>query len=57
MTPHLLLVLPVAIPLTTLAVCALLQRHETAQRAVSLTGSTLLLLSSVALLVAFAVLG
>ncbi len=52
MTPHLLLTLPVAIPLVTLALCALLQRHAATQRLVSLTGSAGLLAASLALLIA-----
>lgn len=52
MTPHLLLVMPVVIPLATLSICALLHRYASAQRAVSLVGSVLLLISSIALLAA-----
>ncbi len=52
MTAPLLLTLPVAIPLATLALCAVLQRHGTAQRFVSLVGSAALLAASVALLAA-----
>jgi len=46
MTPHLLLTLPVAIPLATLALCALLQRRPALQRAISLLGSAGLLIAS-----------
>lgn len=46
MTPHLLLTLPVAIPLATLALCALLQSRPALQRAVSLLGSAGLLIAS-----------
>ena len=52
MTPALLLTLPVAIPLATLALCAVLQGRRAAQRAVSLAGSVGLLVASVALLAA-----
>lgn len=52
MTPHLLLTLPVAVPLATLALCTLLQTRARAQRWVSLAGSLALLLSSLALLAA-----
>jgi len=51
-TPDLLLTLPVALPLATLALCALLQRQPLAQRAASLAGSAALLAASVALLAA-----
>lgn len=50
LSAHLLLTLPVAVPLTTLALCALLQRHGGAQRAVSLAGSVALLIASLLLL-------
>ncbi len=50
MTPHLLLTLPVAVPLATLALCALLQGRPAWQRGVSLLGSAGLLLASLLLL-------
>lgn len=50
MTAHLLLTLPIAVPLATLVLCALLQRHAVAQRLVSLAGSMGLLAASAALL-------
>ena len=46
MTPHLLLTLPVAVPLATLALCALLQSRPALQRAISLLGSAGLLIAS-----------
>jgi multicomponent Na+:H+ antiporter subunit D len=49
---HLLLTLPVAIPLVTLAVCALLRDHPLTQRGISVAGSVALLAAAVALLVA-----
>ncbi len=50
--PHLLLALPLAIPLATLCTCAALWRHGRAQRIASLAGSLLLLAASIALLAA-----
>ena len=50
MTTDLILTLPVLIPLFTLALCALLQAHPTAQRVVSLVGSASLLEASISLL-------
>ncbi|MBL0943380.1 MAG: Na+/H+ antiporter subunit D [Hydrogenophaga sp.] len=50
LSPHLLLTLPVAVPLATLALCALLHSRPRAQRAVSLLGSAGLLLASMLLL-------
>ncbi len=50
MNPHLLLTLPIAVPLATLALCTLLHRHAGAQRLASLTGSVGLLAASLALL-------
>lgn len=52
MNGHLLLTLPVAIPLATLALCALLHRHPLGQRVVSVGGSAALLAAAVALLAA-----
>jgi multicomponent Na+:H+ antiporter subunit D len=52
MTPHALLTLPLLIPLATLALCIVLSNFVRAQRIVSITGSVLLLASSVALLCA-----
>ncbi|WP_439587429.1 Na+/H+ antiporter subunit D [Hydrogenophaga sp.] len=49
---HLLLMLPVAIPLVTLAVCALLRDYPLTQRGISVAGSVALLAAAVALLVA-----
>ncbi len=49
MRAHLLLTLPVAIPLATLALCVLLHRHQHGQRAVSVAGSAGLLAAAVAL--------
>ncbi|MDP3251420.1 MAG: Na+/H+ antiporter subunit D [Hydrogenophaga sp.] len=49
---HLLLTLPVAIPLVTLAVCALLRGHPLTQRGFSVAGSVALLVAAVALLMA-----
>ncbi len=51
MRPDLVLVLPVLIPLATLALCALLQAHRSAQRMVSLVGSASLFAASIKLLV------
>ncbi len=52
LNPHLLLSLPVAVPLATLALCVLLQRQPVLQRAVSLLGSAALLVASLLLLAA-----
>ena len=52
LNPHLLLSLPVAVPLATLALCVLLQRQPVLQRAVSLIGSAGLLVASLLLLAA-----
>ena len=49
MNTHLLLTLPVAIPLLTLAACALLRGHPLTQRSVSVGGSVALLLAALAL--------
>lgn len=49
---HLLLTLPVAIPLVTLSVCALLRGHPLTQRGISVAGSVALLAAAFALLVA-----
>ena len=48
MNTHLLLTLPVAIPLLTLAACALLRGHPLTQRSVSVGGSVALLLAALA---------
>ena len=50
MTPSMLLVLPVGIPLLTLALCAICARRPALQRAISLAGSAALLAASLALL-------
>jgi multicomponent Na+:H+ antiporter subunit D len=47
---HLLLSLPIAVPLLTLVVCTLLWRHPRVQRVASLSGSMALLLLATALL-------
>lgn len=52
MNSHLLLVLPVAVPLATLALCTLLWRRPLAQRLASLAGSVALLAAALALLAA-----
>ena len=52
MNGHLLLVLPVVVPLATLALCTLLWRRPLAQRLASVAGSAALLAGAVALLVA-----
>ncbi|MGE0796695.1 MAG: proton-conducting transporter membrane subunit [Lautropia sp.] len=52
--PHLLLTLPVAIPLCAAALCAMLWRRPPMQRAVSLAASLALLAASLALLAATA---
>ena len=49
---HLLLALPLAIPLVTLVICAALWKHGPAQRLASFAGSLMLLAASIALLVA-----
>ncbi|MFA7664866.1 MAG: proton-conducting transporter membrane subunit [Burkholderiaceae bacterium] len=50
MTEAWILALPIGIPLTTMALCTLLQRQALAQRLVSITGSAALLASSLLLL-------
>ena len=50
MTDHLLLSLPIAVPLGTLVLCTCLWRKARAQRAASLIGSLLLLATAIALL-------
>lgn len=50
MNGHLLLTLPVAVPLATLAVCVLLSRYPFAQRVASIAGSFALLAAALALL-------
>ena len=50
MNGHLLLSLPIAIPLLTLVACTVLGRHARAQRLASLAGSLLLLAAAIALL-------
>lgn len=52
MTGHLLLTLPIAIPLTGVALCTILAGHRRAQRAVSLLASAGLLVAALALLAA-----
>ena len=52
MTGHLLLALPIAIPLLTLCICTALWKYRLAQRLASLAGSALLLAAAIALLVA-----
>lgn len=52
MNGHLLLVLPVVVPLATLALCTLLWRRPLAQRLASVAGSAALLAAALALLVA-----
>lgn len=52
MSGHLLLALPIAIPLLTLAICAALWKHGLAQRLTSLAGSLLLLAAAIVLLTA-----
>ena len=52
MTSHLILALPIAIPLLALGVCAALWKYRLAQRLASLAGSLLLLAASITLLAA-----
>ena len=52
MNGHLLLTLPIAIPLVALAICAILWRRPIAQRVVSVAASVALLAASVALVAA-----
>ena len=50
MSDHLLLSLPVLVPLATLALCAVFWKHTGVQRVISLIGSVALLVSATALL-------